>query len=619
MVPICGRTGEVVEPMLTDQWFVDLTRETQDDGRPGGHTAITMPALQAVADGSTKFYPEHWTNTYNHWLGNIQDWCISRQLWWGHQIPAWYGDNGQIFVASSEAQAKEIALGKGYSGALRRDEDVLDTWFSSALVPFTSLGWPNETPDLSKFLPSAVLVTGFDIIFFWVARMVMMTKYFTGQVPFKDVYINALVRDAEGQKMSKSKGNTLDPLDLIDGISLEALLEKSTQGLMKADHKQKIDKYIRKNFADGIPAFGADALRFTFASLATFARTLNFDLSRCEGYRNFCNKLWNATKFVLMNTEGKDCGMAEHTAAQCVPGGYLNFSQVDRWITSQLQVVEAEVAKSLEEYRFDNAARAIYEFVWNEYCDWYIELAKVQLNSSDEAQQRATRRTLLRVLETVLRLAHPIIPFITEELWQKVAPLAQRYGERGEQTLVGDALTQAIEEKRFSIMTQRYPVAEPSKLDPQADTFVAQVKAMVEACRALRGEMTISPATRVPLVLASTPANVYAKHAPYLQALAKLSEVELVSELPDASIAPVQVVGNARLMLKIKIDVVAERERVSKEIARLEGEMAKAHGKLSNEGFVARAPAAVVAQERERMAQFEATLSKQRDLLAKLG
>ncbi len=619
MVPICGRTGEVVEPMLTDQWFVDLTRKTLDDGRPGGHTAITQPALEAVADGSTKFYPEHWTNTYNHWLGNIQDWCISRQLWWGHQIPAWYADDGQIFVASNEAQAQQIARAKGYTGALRRDEDVLDTWFSSALVPFTSLGWPNETPDLSKFLPSAVLVTGFDIIFFWVARMVMMTKYFTGQVPFKDVYINALVRDAEGQKMSKSKGNTLDPLDLIDGISLDALLEKSTQGLMKADHKQKIDKYIRKNFADGIPAFGADALRFTFASLATFARTLNFDLSRCEGYRNFCNKLWNATKFVLMNTEGKDCGMADHTAEQCVPGGYLNFSQVDRWITSQLQGVEAEVAKSLEEYRFDNAARAIYEFVWNEYCDWYIELAKVQLNSSDEAQQRATRRTLLRVLETVLRLSHPIIPFITEELWQKVAPLAHRYGERGVQTLAGNELAQALEEKRFSIMMQRYPVAEPSKIDPQAEAFVAQVKAMVEACRALRGEMTISPATRVPLVLASTPADQFAAHAPYLQALAKLSEVELVSELPDASIAPVQVVGNARLMLKIEIDVVAERERVGKEIARLEGELAKAHAKLSNEGFVARAPAAVVAQERERMAQFEATLSKQRDLLTKLG
>jgi valyl-tRNA synthetase len=619
MVPICGRTGEVVEPMLTDQWFVDLTREKLEDGRPGGHTAITLPALQAVADGSTKFYPDHWTNTYNHWLGNIQDWCISRQLWWGHQIPAWYADDGQIFVASTEIQARAIATSKGYTGGLRRDDDVLDTWFSSALVPFTSLGWPNETPDLSKFLPSAVLVTGFDIIFFWVARMVMMTKYFTGQVPFKDVYINALVRDAEGQKMSKSKGNTLDPLDLIDGISLEALLEKSTQGLMKADHKQKIDKYVRKNFADGIPAFGADALRFTFASLATFARTLNFDLSRCEGYRNFCNKLWNASKFVLMNTEGKDCGMSEHTAEQCVPGGYLNFSQVDRWITSQLQSVEAEVAKSLEEYRFDNAARAIYEFVWNEYCDWYIELAKVQLNGSDEAQQRATRRTLLRVLETVLRLAHPIIPFITEELWQKVAPLAQRYGDRGVQTLNGADLVTALEEKRFSIMTQRYPETDPSKIDIKAEAFVGEVKAMVEACRALRGEMAISPATRVPLVLASMPANLFATHAPYLQALAKLSEVALVAELPGDSIAPVQVVGAARLMLKIEIDVVAERERVGKEIARLEGEHAKANAKLSNEGFVARAPAAVVTQERERMAQFEATLIKQRELLSKLG
>jgi valyl-tRNA synthetase len=625
-VPRSGRTGVIVEPMLTDQWFVATTKGQPGDARFPGRS-IAEVALEAVNSGQIRFHPEHWTTTYRHWLENIQDWCISRQLWWGHQIPAWYDDTGRVFVGRSEDEARTKATAAGYpiDRPLVRDPDVLDTWFSSALVPFSSLGWPQDTPELKRYLPSAVLVTGFDIIFFWVARMVMMTKHFTGEVPFRDVYVNAIVRDAEGQKMSKSKGNTIDPLDLIDGIDLETLVAKSTTSLLRADQRDKVERALRKNYPSGIPAFGADALRFTFASLATFARTLNFDLNRCEGYRNFCNKLWNATRFVLMQCEGHDCGFEPHAEGQCTPGtpeAYLQFSPADRWIVSLLQRTEAEVEQSLADYRFDNAARAIYEFVWNEYCDWYLELAKVQVQQGTPASARATRRTLLRVLETLLRLAHPIMPFITEELWQKLAPLAHRYGERGVQTLSGSELELAVAEKRYSIMTQAYPSADLSRIDEHAELWVRDLKAMIDACRGLRGEMGISPMQKVPLIVADVSESGRERleaFAASLRALARIETVTIVSELPTGTRAPVQLVGNVRLMLQVEIDLAAERERLGKEINRLMGEIAKAQAKLDNAGFVARAPVAVVDQEKRRVAEFELALERMREQLEQLN
>ncbi len=627
------RTGAVIEPMLTDQWFVAMSEPSPADSPLGGKS-IAARALQVVADGEIRFVPENWTSTYNHWLENIQDWCISRQLWWGHQIPAWYkadaaGEpihDGTVFVERDAEAARAAARAQGYEGELVRDPDVLDTWFSSALVPFSTLsdpkqpivdGRPNILPELAQYLPSSVLVTGFDIIFFWVARMVMMTLAFDGRIPFREVYVHALVRDAEGQKMSKSKGNTLDPIDLIDGIGLDELVTKRTQGLMNPKQADAIARRTRKEFPQGIAPHGADPLRFTFASLATPGRDINFDLSRCEGYRNFCNKLWNATRFVLMNCEGQDCGFSGDKAADAARH-QPHLGEAERWIVSLLQRLEGDVARHFDEYRFDLAARALYEFVWNEYCDWFLELAKVRIQLGDEASARATRHTLLAVLETVLRLAHPIIPFITEELWQRVAPLTRRYGPAQMQELAGAELAAALAAGRYSVMTQPYPRPQPERIDVVAEGWVTRLRALVDACRALRGEMEVSPAQRLPLVAVGERAELTG-FAPYLAALAKLSEVEIADALPQGSIAPVQIVGTSSLMLKVEIDVAAERERLAKEVARVKGEIGKAEAKLANENFVARAPAAVVDQERERLVAFEATIAKLEEQLKQLS
>ena len=599
MVPVCARTGAVVEPMLTDQWFVALSKVSDQD--PTGKS-ISQKARDAVANGDVKFVPEQWVNTYNQWMNNIQDWCISRQLWWGHQIPAWYDDDGKVYVAENEAAAQLQAPGK----KLTRDEDVLDTWYSSALVPFSSLGWPEKTKELDLFLPSSVLVTGYEIIFFWVARMIMMTTHFTGQVPFKDVYIHGMVRDGEGKKMSKSEGNVIDPVDLIQGVDLDTLVHKSTVGLRKPEIAPKVAARVKKEFPNGMPAYGADALRFTMASYASLGRSINFDSKRCEGYRNFCNKLWNATRFTLMNCEGQDCGLADHTKEQCQPGGefhnYMSFSQADRWIASTLQRVEAEVAKGFEDYRLDNVASSIYQFVWDEFCDWYLEIAKVQIQTGNDSQKRATRRTLIRTLEAILRLAHPVIPFITESLWQQVSRVA---GIK-KTTYIGQAA---------------YPQSQPNKIDAAAEAHVAKLKALVNATRELRGEMKVSPATRMPLfVLGDT--EFMTQSSAVIKALAKLSEVKVFDDeaawATAAQAAPVAIIGDAKICLHMEVDVGSEKLRLGKEITRLEGELVKVQTKLANEAFVSKVPPAVLAQEHKRLAEFSATLDKLREQLVRL-
>ena len=581
-IPRGDRTGTVIEPMLTDQWYVAMTKIN-----PSNNKSIAQEALDVVKQGDIKFYPQNWVNTYNQWLENIQDWCISRQLWWGHQIPAWYGDNQEVFVAHSLDEAKELAKKEGYQGKLKRDEDVLDTWFSSALWPFSTLDWTPEYPAksnaaLDRYLPSSVLVTGFDIIFFWVARMVMMTKYVTNKIPFKHVYVHGLIRDAEGQKMSKSKGNVLDPIDLIDGISLDDLLAKRTTGLMNPKQEASIIKKTTKEFPEGISSYGTDALRFTFASLASPGRDIKFDLQRCDGYRNFCNKIWNASRFVLMNCPNDDNGFGE-----CVDG-YLYFSKADRWIVSKLQVSLKNIERAYEDYRFDLVAQEIYQFVWDEYCDWYLEVAKIQVQHGKEAEARATRRTLLSTLESILRVAHPVMPFITEEIWQIIGPMTKK--------------------DNHSIMLEAYPSAQEKKIDKESIAWMNTLKKMVEKCRSLRGEMNISPAERIPLALSGDEDHCKS-FKPYLVGLAKLSEVEFMQNLPQKE-APVAIVDEYKLMLNIEIDIAAEKLRLQKEIDRLALEINKAKSKLENKNFVAKAPAKVISQEKERLERFSRSMDR---------
>ncbi|MDL2058560.1 valine--tRNA ligase [Mesosutterella sp. AGMB02718] len=595
MVPRVPRTGEIVEPMLSEQWYMAMSKPAGEHSTHPGKS-LAQIGLEAVESGEVNIFPEQWRSVYRHWLTNIQDWCLSRQLLWGHQIPAWYDENGHCYVAASLEEAQRQA---GEGVALRQDPDVLDTWFSSAMVPFSTLGWPDPQGDDKKayelYLPSTVLVTGYDIIFFWVARMVMMTKHFTGRVPFRNVYMHGLVRDADGHKMSKSEGNTIDPLDLIQGIDLEGLIKKNTMGLRRPEKAPQVIAKLKKNFPNGMQAYGADALRFTMAAYATLGQNVNFDVKRCEGYRNFCNKLWNATRYVLMNVEGRDCGLQ---------GGEMKPGFIDRWIEGELSRTIRTVIKSYEGYRLDLAANAIYSFVWDEFCDWYLEAAKVRLTSGSEAEQRATRNTLARVLEATLRLAHPIIPFITEELWQKVSVAAGRRAP-GETA---------------SVMVAPYPKPEDFAECPQADRRMAVTKKMVEAVRALRSQMLLAPSKRVPLAIQG-PGDEAREIAPYLKGLARLESVELVDSIDSinpGSIAPVSIVEDWHLMLVIKIDVAAERDRLAKEIARLEGEVRKCRAKLGNERFVSKAPAAIVQQEKTRLEDFSKALEKNREQLSKL-
>ncbi|PIT22575.1 valine--tRNA ligase [Snodgrassella alvi] len=584
MTPKGDRTGSVIEPMLTSQWFVAMTRSANNDvthpepeSEFKGKT-LTEKCIHAVESGQVRFIPENWVNTYNQWMNNIQDWCISRQLWWGHQIPAWYDQSGRVYVARNEAQARAQA---GADAILTRDEDVLDTWFSSALVPFSTLGWPQDTPELRAFLPSQVLVTGYEIIFFWVARMIMMTTHFTGKVPFHDVYIHGMVRDHEGKKMSKSEGNVIDPVDLIDGIDLEKLLVKRTTGLRRPEKAPQVIKATQKLFPDGIPVFGADALRFTMASYASLGRSINFDFKRAEGYRNFCNKLWNASRFVLMNIENHDCGQDESLP--------LSYSFVDKWLLTRLQQTITAVSEALDTYRFDMAAQTLYEFIWNEYCDWYVELAKTQLQRGDEMQQRATRRTLVRVLEVVLRLLHPIMPFITEELWQTIAPLANA-------------------KHTDSIMLAAWPQSDSSLIDTDAVNQMHYLQELVNSVRNLRGEMGLAMSVKVPLLVEST--TDLGTLLPYLLLMARLSEARQITQLPEGDDAPVAVCQGARLMLKVEVDKAAETARLQKEAEKLQKNIDKIAGKLAKPGYTDKAPAHLVEKDRSELAQLQDRMAK---------
>ncbi len=615
-VPISQRSDAVIEPMLTDQWFVDLTRETLDDGRPGGRKAITEPALEAVRSGEIRFVPENWSGTYTQWLDNIQDWCISRQLWWGHRIPAWYDEAGNIFVGEDEADARKHAQTEPV-GTLRQDEDVLDTWFSSALWPFSTLGWPADGPVRNAhgdivanwqqdqvFLPTAVLVTGFDIIFFWVARMVMATKYFIGKAPFREVYINAIVRDAEGKKMSKSKGNTLDPLDLIDGIALQPLVEKSTKSLLIPQVRARVEKRIRKEYPEGIPAIGTDALRFTFAALASYSRTINFDISRAEGYKAFCNKLWNAARFVLMNVEGESGDATPVKQAEPV-------TEAERWILSRLRHTLSEVDQHFTSYRFDHLAQALYAFVWNDYCDWFLELSKPALSNveepalqgDNEAAAASTRHTLLVVLESVLRALHPIIPFITEEIWQSVAP---KLGIEGD-----------------TLMRRPYPHQDNFIPYPGSEADVEWLKAVLTGIRRIRAEMNLAPGKAIDVLLADGDADDRRRAKAFEAQIKFLGHIESMQWMDPGTPEPAaaaSVVGTLRVLIPLEglIDLDAEKARLAKEIGRVEAEIRKCEGKLGNARFVDNAPADVVAQERQRLVDWENqrnVLHEQRDRL----
>ncbi|MFT5608612.1 MAG: valyl-tRNA synthetase [Parvicella sp.] len=593
-VPKGDRSGAVVEPYLTDQWYVDLTKDKQEDGRIGGKAFITEPSLEVVRNGKVKFVPKSWENTYFQWLENIEDWCISRQIWWGHRIPAWYDDDDKVYVGDSEEQVrKKYSLDASIN--LRQDQDVLDTWFSSALWPFSTLGWPDQTDRLKTFYPTSVLVTGFDIIFFWVARMIMAGVSFMEEVPFHEVYITGLVRDQYGQKMSKSKGNVLDPIDLIDGIELDALLEKRTKGMMQPQLKDKITKQTLESFPDGIPAFGTDALRFTFTALATNGRDINFAWGRIEGNRNFCNKIWNAARFVLMNTEEQDCA-ADHDNYQ--------LSAVDQWIISRLQHTELEVTRAFEEYRFDRAASAMYDFMWNEYCDWYLELTKPVLNGDySEAEKVGTRRTLVRVLEATMRLMHPVMPFITEEIWQKVAPLAGKQGE--------------------TIMIAPFPICEESQINSEAEEQIKWVQDLILGVRQIRGEMNISPGKPLPVMLnnANQSDQTWAKaHGQLIKFVGRIESIEIIENDTDTPESAVALVNEMKVMIPLAglIDKEAEIERLTREIEKSEANLMRTRGKLTNPSFVDKAPEAVVAKEKEKLAQGDAAVANLREQLEKI-